>query len=321
MKSKETLIERLASRGLVLTGKIIEITVSQAKIRVIVETDQGRLPVDFPVDALGDDYQIGRPKPNDKVWEQEGWLEKEYRREGGWQGISEKYDLDVGQATAMRRYARDTLRWRRSDGTIVQRWEFIARYFAVVGRKNRPSVRALSKALDINYTSAHHYKKLALEGDFFGDYLTHDRLEEMQSYLHKEEPYILFPKNEVQPSLRHFALLQAKGYPNLPAGLVSDLLTRLKPTFESATQRGREVTLSLRCHEEIVFTVELVEGNLWEAGQTGPFVVESVSEKLGVLRFSLGDAAFTGKASTVIRASSGAQYGSCLQDKQATASP
>lgn len=313
MKPKETLIERLASLGIVLTGKITEMSVSKTKVKVIVKTDQGLLPIEFPVDALGNVHQVGRPKPNDKVWEQEGWLEKTYRREGGWQGISKKYDLDVGQATAMRRYARDTLRWRRSDGTIVQRWEFITRYFAVVEPKNRPSVRAMSKALDINYTSAHHYKKLALQGDFFGEYLNHDRLEEMQSYLHKEEPYILFPKNEVQPSLRHFALLQAKGYPNLPAGLVSDLLIRLKPTLESATQRGREVTFSLRCHEEIVFTVELVEGDLWDVGQTGPFSVRSVSEKLGVLRFSLGDAGFTGKVVAVIRASSRARYQPCRE--------
>lgn len=320
VKPKETLIARLASLGITLTGKIHKMTISRDKIKVIVDTDEGQLPIEFPVELLGKAYTVGRVKPNDKIWEREGWLAEVYRREGGFQYIGKKYDLeDPGQLTAMRRYAHDVLRWRRAEGTIVQRWEFISRYFAAVEHKERPRAKAVAEALGIIYTSAHHYKQRALEGNFFGAYLDQDRLEEMQGYLHKEEPYVLFPDKDVQPSLGHFTLLQTKGYPNLPAGLLSDLLTRLEPTFIEASQKGREVLLTLRCHDEIIFTAQLLEGELWEAGRTGPFAVSSVNEKLGVLRFSLGDAGFTGKVSTVVRASSGAQYGPCLQDIEATA--
>lgn len=319
VKPKETLIARLASLGITLTGKIHKMTISRDKIKVIVDTDEGQLPIEFPVELLGQAYTVGRVKPNDKIWEREGWLAQAYRREGGFQYIGKKYDLeDPGQLSAMRRYAHDVLRWRRAEGTIVQRWEFINRYYAAVEHKERPRAKAVAEALGIVYTSSHHYKQRALKGNFFGAYLDQDRLEEMQGYLHKEEPYVLFPDKEEQPNLGHFTLLRAKGYPNLPAGLLSDLLTRLEPSFISASQKGREVLFTLRCHEEIVFTAELLEGELWDADQTGPFAVGSVNKKLGVLCFSLGDASFTGKISAVVRASSGAPYGPCLQDEETT---
>ena len=243
-----------------------------------------------------------------RPWEDDpNWLNKNYAEHGSFAAISRAYSLTDNAAGTMQAYAKDRLHWRIQDGNEMKRWQFIELHFASPVPSKRPPAEQIAKQLDISKGNVSRWRTEALAGRFFSKYFTLERLLELQNY--RRTHYVYFPDAEFSPD--DFSLAQKDGWPTLPAGLLSELLPRLKGWETHGiqeTSQGHRVKL-IHTGKAIEFElvgVETRRGSVADAGQLN--AIETLEDRDGILRFSFDAARIDGQVAQVHEARATPHY-------------
>lgn len=185
-------------------------------------------------------------------WAEAGWLEAEYRRHGKLKRIAEAHGFSNAELRAMTHYAAKQLDWRIQEGFDIKRWELYTRFFEPPDPAERVPATALGRTLGIPAANVSLWVNEALAGKFFSKAMNLERLALIQSEVF--DP-VYFPGEEEK---RDYALVRAKGWPQLPRGLLSDLLPRLENLELVSARRGKMLTLSLEHFgQPLVFSLEV----------------------------------------------------------------
>ena len=232
-------------------------------------------------------------------WCETGWLETEYQRHGNLSTIAASHGFSDNQLRAMTHYAAKELDWRIQEGYDIKRWELYSRYFETPDAAERGSASALGRTLDLSHANVSLWIREARQGKFFSKAMTLERLALIQSEVF--DP-VYFPG---EAGGRDYALFKAKGWPDLPRGLLGDLLPHLDNLeLVSATLKNRLLTLSLaHFGQPLVFSVEV---------KASPPRLSSLHRVAaasgGKLVFSFTEGDVTGTVTQVYNASSGNFY-------------
>ncbi len=186
-------------------------------------------------------------------WCEAGWLEREYQRHGSLSTIAKAHGFSDSELRVMNHYAAKELDWRIQEGYDIKRWELYSRFFEAPDPAERGSASALGRALGLSQANVSLWVIEARQGKFFSKAMTLERLALIQSEVF--DP-VYFPG---ETGGRDYALFKAKGWPDLPRGLLSDLLPQLENlNLVSATFKNKLLTLSLEHFgQPIVFSLEV----------------------------------------------------------------
>ena len=160
-------------------------------------------------------------------WEEDStWLEREFRTHGSLPAVARAHGFSKQRLDRMVNHARRVLAWRIQDGHELVRWEFLSRLFAEVDPRVRPTLDALCTDLDISLGNASLWKGQALGGKFFSSYFNETKLGAIQI----GDDYVYFPGTKL--TAKDFRLAHHEGWPELPRGLLNELLPKLD-SFET----------------------------------------------------------------------------------------
>lgn len=292
--------------------------VAREKLQDLVE---GRKRI-IKVDIIGDDEllitmevrgriytvrgqpEIGAAPTIVRPWENEddpNWLLENYAEHGSFAAISEAFSLTDKAARTMQAYARDRLHWRIQDGNEMKRWEFIKQYFASPVPSERPNADVIAEQLRASKGNISRWKNEALAGRFFSKYFSLERLLELQNY--QRTHYVYFPDTTFTPA--DFSLAHEDGWPMLPAGLLSELLPRLKgwKTRDVNIMSGTLRVNLLHAGEPIEFELETKPQNtaiLKEASHLES--IQAFEDHDGTLHLNFDTGETTGQVVHVIEA-------------------
>ena len=286
-----------------ITGKARVVGVKvydQNKLRITLEVNGRAITLEGLPD-VGPSLKLARP------WEEAGWLEAQMREQGSLRAVARAYSLSDRALKLMYAYAHNQLGWRVQEGTELKRWTFLERYFALADPSARPTIDEVAKPLGITQGHASKWIAAALKGQFFSSRFSPEKLAAIQSRDRLGSTYVYFPGSDL--TLSDFPLAQADGWPDLPIGLLSDLLPRLSSwetrSFDLSAHRLRA---SLR-HEGHLVDFEV---DVTESGE--PFALDDEeicsvrALKRGLLCFVLKKSETIGRVSKVYKASAGSRY-------------
>lgn len=233
---------------------------SRPHLLAVEVADDGRVSITFKVagrtftlpkayvETYMDDLLAEMPP-----WCEAGWLEREYQLHGNLSTIAKAHGFSNAQLRAMTHYTAKELDWRIQEGYDIKRWELYTRLFEPTDPDERKPASALGRKLGIPAANVSLWVIEARQGKFFSKAMTLERLALIQSEVF--DP-VYFPG---ETGSRDYALFEARGWPQLPRGLLSDLLPHLDNlSLVSATFKNKLLTLSLdHFGQPIVFSLEV----------------------------------------------------------------
>ena len=293
---------KLRELGIFDSDKITSVALMRNTVKVTLSHPDGPVRLSIPRKDLGLDKspsEAAAPRP----WHQPGWLAENIKKYGSFAVIGSTFNLSALDVISLRSYAYDVLKWRQFEGVQIKRWEFIKLYFEAAEPGMRPALRELGEHLGLSVGTVHNYKELALQGQFFAKTFTNEKLSLMQL---PDVSFDYFPITG--ESLESFSLPAARGWPNLPRGLLSDLLPLLSLQVDQVEGSKRSVTFNLVHVEPLRFKATL-EGEL----TFSPTAIKVTRfDDRGRLLFSLSKGKtkveLVGVVQNVLEASSGAEY-------------
>ena len=272
-------------------------------------TEDGELRVTFEVRGreitLSGSAEVGEAPAFMRPWENPGWLAAQYADLGSLRGVAQAYGFTERATKIMQAYAQNELGWRIQEGFELRRWEFIERYFADSDPSKRPTLGTVAQQLHISQGHASQWKAAALEGQFFSKYFSSEKLIVLQHQV-KGGQRIFFPGTNTSP--RDFVLGRAEGWPNLPPGLLSDLLPRLaswKTKDVQETPLGLSIAL-IHEGETLEFEVEATTREGVISNGDVLLSVHALGDRLR--RFDFKQGRVIGRLCLVLSASAGATY-------------
>ena len=252
------------------------------------------LPGEF-IDSPGD-IMLERVPP----WFETGWLEAEFIRHGSVKGVGNAHGLTRSETSMMNTYAIQHLGWCIQEGNDLKRWELLSRFFDAPDPQARPMLTRLARELGIPKGTASVWVGEALVGKFFSYTLSLEKLVLMQS---GKFDYVYFPGEK---SRSDYTLLQADGWPQLPRGLLRDLLPNLDELeLVTAFRRGATLLVSLS-HFGQPIRLELEVQDVPERALAELHGVQDAPH--GALRFVFAEAVLSGTVARVRAASAGQFY-------------
>ena len=273
-------------------------------------TEDGELRVTFEVRGreivLSGSAEVGAAPAFKRPWEEPGWLAAQYAEQGSVRAVAQAFGFTERATKIMQAYAQNELGWRIQEGFELRRWEFIERYFADPDPSKRPTLGTVAQQLHISQGHASQWKAAALEGQFFSKYFSFEKLIILQHQV-KGGQRIFFPGTNISP--RDFVLGRAEGWPDLPPGLLSDLLPRLA-VWETGTVSQTPSGL----HLALIHNRETLEFEIEVSRRDG--ALSSEDEALrnvydlgdGLRQFDFTQGRITGRLSRILSASAGSTY-------------
>ena len=292
-------LEQLLSGKKTITG--VEITKGEegAELRVTFEVNGREI-------TLSGSAEVGEAPTFTRPWEAPGWLAAQYAEHGSLRAVAQAYGFTERATKIMQAYALNELGWRIQEGFEMRRWEFIERYFAEPNPGNRPTLESAARPLHISQGHASQWKAAALEGQFFSKSFSLEKLIVLQHQARGEQR-VFFPGTDTSP--RDFALSRTEGWPDLPAGLLNDLLPRLEG-WETKGVRDTPAGLYINLvHREAALAFEIAVID-WEGarGEEIRTLQDIRGLENGLRRFDFVHAFVIGRVNRVLRASAGATY-------------
>ena len=284
----------------ILDGKITSVELLRDTVKVTLAHPDGPVRLSIPRQDLGlGPASETAPPP----WHQAGWAAANLKKYGSFAAVGSAFGLSAPELSSLRSYAYKELKWRQFEGVQVKRWEFLTLYFESPDPEQRPPLRELAAQLGLSVAVTHSYKASALQGQFFSKSFTHEKLGLLQL---PDVSLDYFPVTG--ESLSAFALPNAEGWPDLPRGLLSDLLPGMSLQVDSVKASKGAVTFNLTHVESIRFTATF-DGDLTFA----PTAIQVTrDDDRGRLSFHLsnGDTMVEcfGVVQRVLEASAGADY-------------
>lgn len=241
-------------------------------------------------------------------WEENStWLEREFRAHGSFPAVARAHGFSKQRLDHMVNYARRVLAWRIQDGHELVRWEFLSRLFAEVDPKARPTLDTLCTDLDISLGNASLWKGQALGGRFFSTYFNEEKLRAIQT----GDNYVYFPGTNL--TAKDFRLAHLEGWPELPAGLLNELLPKLDGLeTHQVSLSGSNLNLELTHHgAPLAFEVALAEPTEIP-GDATLLAIDSLEPRnpVRLYRFGVGERllAVYGTLHHVLQASTNVRY-------------
>ena len=242
---------KLQELGLIKDAEVDEIHITRQSVKLSIKHGTGTVRVTIPISDLDLDT-VAEESEKERIWERPGWLLREYKKHGKYTAIAKAAGLPRTDMYTMRNYAQ-TLGWRPFEGTQIKRWEVIANYYLELNPKKRPKLHELAEIYKLSRGVVHKYVNEAQQGIFFAKSFNYQRLQTMQL---KDLDLMYFP--DTGEDHRHFDLPQAKGWPNLPRGLLNDFLPRLNLEIVKLESHGNDVMFYLSHQEQpITFSAQL----------------------------------------------------------------
>lgn len=279
---------------------------SSPQLLAVEVADDGRVSITFKVagrtftlpkeyvETYLDDLLAQMPP-----WCEAGWLETEYQQHGNLSVIAATHNFSDNELRAMTHYAAKELDWRIQEGYDIKRWELYTRYFESPDAAERGSASALGRPLGLSHANVSLWVREARQGKFFSKAVTLERLALIQSEVFNP---VYFPG---ETAARDYALFKANGWPQLPRGLLSDLLPRLDNlSLVSATFKNKLLTLSFEHFgQPVVFGLEV------DASPPNLSSLQTVqTEPGGRLAFTFAEGEVSGTVMKVQNASAGNFY-------------
>ncbi|CAN5841757.1 hypothetical protein BH24DEI2_BH24DEI2_27690 [soil metagenome] len=292
---------KLRELGIFDNGKITSVELLRNTVRVTLSHPDG--PVRLSISRKDLNLDSTSETAEARPWHQAGWVADNLKKHGSFSAVGAAYHLSTPDLNSLRSYAHAVLGWRQFEGNQIKRWEFIILYFEEPDPDRRPALRELGEHLGLSIGTLHNYKEQALQGQFFSKSFTSERLSLMQF---ADVSFNYFPLTD-EPHTA-FELPNARGWPDLPRGLLSDLLPGLSLAVDKVEGLKRSLTFNLRHVEPVRFKATL-EGDLTIA-PTALQVSRFDDRGRRLFRLSEGNASveLVGVVQSVLEASAGADY-------------